>query len=253
MATTPFFPQNTPPPSVPLLHLQPNPQLVAIRRVHPLPSTVRKPFLVYLNAFSHSYPTVYTFVVTLSLLFVIFGSLVIRSVRLRRQRNAALLAGIAAGTYVPTTGPRGKRDTILAPKPHLWEAYTVPVDDTEKGWAGIWPVGGSTFVLVTETPAYVKSQSPRASWWSQLRIPFFGSRRRSVRPDPRSTTLTTPSLEEPLAPTPVSSEPIQISVLISMPIPPTHGTPENQNRSDGPPLVELGVTQVKYAPRPATL
>jgi hypothetical protein len=221
--------------------------------------------------------TNFFYTVTLSLLFVIFGSLVIRSVRLRRQRNAALLASIAAGTYMPTTGPRGKRDTVLAPKPHLWETYIVPVDDTEKGWAGIlvrhssppleyfpltllpWinvqPVGGATFVPVTETPAHVKSQSPRASWRSQLRIPFFGSRRRSVRPDPRSNTLTTPSLEAPLAPTPspVSSEPIQLSVLISMPIPPTHGTPENQNRSEGPPLVELGVTQVKYAPRPETL
>jgi hypothetical protein len=81
---------------------------------------------------------IFYYIVTLSLLFLIFGSLVIRSVRLRRQRNAALLAGIAAGTYLPTTGPRGKRNTFLAPKPHLWEAYTVPVDDTEKGWAGIW-------------------------------------------------------------------------------------------------------------------
>jgi hypothetical protein len=78
-----------------------------------------------------------TFAVTLSLLFVIFGTLVIRSVRLRRQRNAALLAGIPPGTLLPTTAQRGKRDTILAPKPLMWEAYIVPLNHSEKGWGGM--------------------------------------------------------------------------------------------------------------------
>jgi hypothetical protein len=79
-----------------------------------------------------------TFVVTLSLLFVIFGTLVVRSVRLRRQRNAVLLAGcIPPGTHLPATAQRGKRDSPLAPKPLLWEAHLVPLNVSEKGWGGI--------------------------------------------------------------------------------------------------------------------
>ncbi|KAI0248019.1 hypothetical protein BJV78DRAFT_1363793, partial [Lactifluus subvellereus] len=113
----------------------------------------------------------YTFVVTLSLLFVIFGTLVVRSVRLRRQRNAAVLAAIAAGTYVPATALRGKSDGPLAPKPLLWEAHVVPVDDAEKGWGGIFPVAGTTLVSVKESPPnFLRSQ--HTSWRSQLPIPF---------------------------------------------------------------------------------
>lgn len=33
---------------------------------------------------------------------------------------------------------RGKGDGTLAPKPFLWETHIVPVNDAEKGWAGLF-------------------------------------------------------------------------------------------------------------------
>lgn len=104
----------------------------------------------------------------------------------------------------------------------------------------VQPVAGTTLVPATEPPAKFLS-SQHTSWRSQLPIPFLGSR----RSDPPSTAPTTPSLEPP-APPPHSSEPIHLSVLISMPMPPAYGKVEHSN--GGPPVVEFGIAQVGYAP-----
>ncbi|KAH9958111.1 hypothetical protein BC827DRAFT_1269726 [Russula dissimulans] len=190
----------------------------------------------------------YTFVATLSLLFVIFSMLVARSVRLRRQRHAAVLAAIATGSYSPSnTALHGRRaGNLLAPKPVLWEARIVPSLEstninTEKGWDEILPLAGATMVLVTKSPeSGVRFE--RAPQRSQLRIPAFATRP-SVVPDPS----TVPPLEASIAfPAPAPSKPIHLSVLVSMPTPPVPWMDQREN--GGPPVVELGVTKAEYAP-----
>lgn len=65
---------------------------------------------------------------------MIFGALVARTIHLRRRRNAAYLAAIAAGTYVTPPHNGKRRYDPLLPKPALWEVHTTP-HDPEKGWA----------------------------------------------------------------------------------------------------------------------
>jgi hypothetical protein len=64
----------------------------------------------------------------------IFAALVTRSVRRRRQRNAAFVAALASGTYGPH---RGNRGGAAESKPVLWEARITSVYDEGKGWAGL--------------------------------------------------------------------------------------------------------------------
>lgn len=71
---------------------------------------------------------------------MIFVALVTRSIQVRRRRNAAFLAAVAAGTYVPPPLNGKRRDDPLLPKPMLWDAYIspgAPPHDPEKGWAEI--------------------------------------------------------------------------------------------------------------------
>jgi hypothetical protein len=104
------------------------------------------------------YSTDLTPTATLALLTLIFGALVARSIHIRRRRNAAILAAIAAGTYVPP--PNSKwRDDPLAPKPMLWEVHISLSQDLEKGW---------TTILV-RTPTSLEAHSilmncPARSW-----------------------------------------------------------------------------------------
>lgn len=206
----------------------------------------------------------YTFVATLALLFVIFGALIARSVHMRRRRNAAILAAIAAGTYVPQPRTSKRRDDPLAPKPVLWEVHTgpaSPADDPEKGWAGILPVAGATLVPVSVTqqapPAplqhSVGSLDRRASWsprWLSRVPSFFGRGRRPTGP-PAAPDLPTIASSGPLAssseppPPPLPSEPVRLAVLISMPTRTARGRPEHEKGE--PPVVEFGVAQVTYA------
>ncbi|KAI9457487.1 hypothetical protein BJY52DRAFT_501922 [Lactarius psammicola] len=207
----------------------------------------------------------YTFLATLSLLFVIFGALVARSVHLRRRRNAAILAAIAAGTYVPSPRNNKRRDDPLAPKPVLWDVHIAPgspAHDPEKGWAGILPVSGATLVPVTQqTPGPLRRSvgSWRTSWSPRrlLRVPFFGRSRQSTGPPaspdlpsrapPTITGLASslePSTSSPLPSLP-PSEPVHLAVLISMPTRTARGRSEHEN--GGPPVVEFGVAHVAYA------
>jgi hypothetical protein len=61
--------------------------------------------------------------------------------RIRRRRNAAILAAIAAGTTVPPTRNGKRRSDPLSYKPKLWEVHVTPgpptTHDPEKGWAEI--------------------------------------------------------------------------------------------------------------------
>jgi hypothetical protein len=66
----------------------------------------------------------------------IFAALVTRSVRRRRQRNAAFVAALASGTYGPSGARRGNRDGVPE-KPVLWESLVTSVFDEAKGWAGL--------------------------------------------------------------------------------------------------------------------
>ncbi|KAH8986468.1 hypothetical protein EDB92DRAFT_2116410 [Lactarius akahatsu] len=207
----------------------------------------------------------YTFLATLSLLFVIFGALVARSVHLRRRRNAVILASIAAGTYVPPPQNSKRRDDPLAPKPVLWEVHITPGSpphDPEKGWAGILPVAGGTLVPVTQQtlgPLRGSVGSWRTSWSARrlLRVPFLGRRHQSTGPPTtpdhpsRAPTITAglaSSLELPVS-SPSSprlpSEPVHLAVLISMPIRTARWRAEHEN--GGAPVVEFGVTRVAYA------
>jgi len=103
------------------------------------------------------------------------------------------------------------------------------------------PLAGATMVPVTKSPeSDLKFQ--RASWRSRLRIPAFATRH-PVEPD----LPIVPPLESPPAfPAPASSEPIHLSVLVSMPMPPVRWVTQRENGE--PPVVELGVTKVQYAP-----
>ncbi|KAI0295178.1 hypothetical protein B0F90DRAFT_1820666 [Multifurca ochricompacta] len=198
----------------------------------------------------------YTFVATLSLLFVIFGILVARSVRLRRRRNAAVLAAIAAGTYVPPSTRNGRKlDGPLAPKPVLWEAHLsspLPLDvsHVEKGWADIFPIAGATLVPdATPTPNTpddnLTSWSRSTSWRSRLRrisSLISGTGRRPSNPPLTPALNDPPAL--PLSPA-LPSAPVHLAVLISMPVPPPRGTLHRSN--SGPPIVEFGVTHVAQA------
>ncbi|KAN0141571.1 hypothetical protein V8E53_000033 [Lactarius tabidus] len=191
----------------------------------------------------------YTFIATLSLLLVIFGALVARSIHLRRRRNAAFIAAIAAGTYIPPL-PNGKRriDPLL-PEPALWEVHITPPHDPEKGWAEMLPVAGATLVPVTrQTIAPLRRASWHPGWLSR-----FGRGQSTGPPAAPEDTLRTPpaaattgSLETPeSSPPPPPPEPVSLAVLISMPTRTARGRAENDVR--GPPVVEFGVAHVSYA------
>ncbi|KAI0297764.1 hypothetical protein BC826DRAFT_1001249 [Russula brevipes] len=173
------------------------------------------------NPGSSSIPPV-SLCLILSLFLVIFGALVARSVRQRRQRNITAFAALTSGA------PQ-------ALKPALWEARVVPVDGGAKGWDGICPVAGAMLVPVEKTPARgVRLQHP-ASWRSRLRFPLLGRRPQTAPDLPPADPLP----ESPAS----SSESVHLTVLISMPTP-LHGKARQDN--EGPPVVELGIAQVTY-------
>ena len=60
----------------------------------------------------------------------IIAALVTRSVRRRRQRNAAFVAALASGAYGPTVGAPES-------KPVMWETLITSVDDEGESWAGL--------------------------------------------------------------------------------------------------------------------
>jgi len=71
-------------------------------------------------------------------LFVtILATLVTRSVRRRRQRNAAFAVALASGTFGPSGAHRGNQDGAPASKPILWETLITSVSDEGKGWGDI--------------------------------------------------------------------------------------------------------------------
>jgi len=172
--------------------------------------------------------SLYIFSVILILFVIVLSGFVFRSVRRRRLRNAAHSA--------LTSGAHGS-----AQKPAMWEAYIETVDDEEKGWTGIWtvavampgPMGDAKHQPGPEHP------TPRRS---RLRFPSLHSR---ISSNPSQTS--NPS-EPPLTPA-MSSGPAQLTVLIAMPNS-IHGEAGNENGNGGPPVVELGITQVSYAPAP---
>ncbi|KAH9969827.1 hypothetical protein BC827DRAFT_1163146 [Russula dissimulans] len=118
----------------------------------------------------------------------------------------------------------------------MWEASIDPIDDREKGWAGMWPVALAMPGPISDLKSQPQPQHPTA-WRSRLHFPSLGSRVSSNPPQ-------TPHPSESLTPM-TSSPPAQLTVLIAMP---THG--EARKEKEGPPVVELGVTWVSYAPAP---
>jgi hypothetical protein len=216
-------------------------------------NTVRCAVYIFSGQFSPSavlglHPPTDPTLVILALFVTIFAALVTRSVRRRRQRNASFLAALASGTYGP---PRGNQDWVPESKPVLWEARITSVYDEGKGLAGLsvrhfpnrshayyypyaegvgrhQPVAG-----VTSVPAHeAKSQQP-ASRQPRLRFPNPGT-----RPAAPNLPPTTPPLESLAS----SSNPIYMTVLVSMPSPRAHERARQGNA--GPPVVELGVAEV---------
>jgi hypothetical protein len=186
----------------------------------------------------------------------IFAALVTRSVRRRRQRNTAFAAALASGTYGPSGAHRGNQDWVPESKPVLWETLITSVYDEGKGWAGLtvrqFPNRSHSLIIirmlrasahgqpvagVTSVPAHeAKSQHP-ASRQPRLRFPHPGT-----RPAAPNLPPTTPPLESLAS----SSNPIYLTVLVSMPSPRAHGKPRQGN--GGPPVVELGVAEVTCKP-----
>lgn len=190
----------------------------------------------------------YTFIATIALLLVIFGALVARTIHLRRRRNAAYLAAIAAGTYVTPPHNGKRRYDPLLPKPALWEVHTTP-HDPEKGWAEMLPVAGATLVPVTRQTI---TPLRRASWHLRC-LSSYGRGHQFIAPPtapdvPSRTpvTATTASLETPESSPPVPPpEPVSLAVLISMPTRTARTRAEQE--FGGPPVVEFGVAHVSYA------
>ncbi|KAF8269175.1 hypothetical protein EI94DRAFT_1032776 [Lactarius quietus] len=186
---------------------------------------------------------VHAFLATLSLLFVIFGALIGRSIQLRRRR------AIAEGTHVPPPHNGNWQDDHLLLTPILWEVHIAPSHDPEKGWAEILPVAGATFV-----PVACQCQTPRPSRrasWSPQQLSRFARGQQSTAPPAvpdlpvRTPTAASASLESPEPPSPPLSEPVRLAVLISMPTRTTHGRVEHE--IGRPPVVEFGVARVAYA------
>ena len=178
----------------------------------------------------------------------ILGILVTRSVRRRRQRNGAFLAALASGTPSVRRGNNG-----VPEKPVLWESLITSVDDEGKGWAGIgaaflqfayynlYPEGvchGQPVAGVTSVPVHeAKSQRPSAFRQPRPRFPPVGTRHPIAPNSPNSTALP---LESPVP----SSNPVYLTVLVSMPMPRAHEDAKQVKGSGGPPIVELGVAEV---------
>ena len=102
------------------------------------------------------------------------------------------------------------------------------------------PVAGATLVPITKISTDdVKSQRPS---FGRLRLPTFGDR----RPTASDLLQTTPSLERPASP----SEPLHLTVLISMPTPHAGKAGQDNKNNNGPSAVavELGIAQVAYTP-----
>jgi hypothetical protein len=191
---------------------------------------------------------------------MILGAFVTRTVRRRRQRNAAALTALTTGDYGRTTVPRGKFDKLPASKPVVWETRVTSMDDEAKGWASIFvsllshpsplaldyqphtevrygqPVAGATVVPVTNTPEHDVNFQRLASWRSRVRF----SPHRNHRPIVADPSPIVPSMEPPAS----SPAPMHLTFLISMPTPMTRTKVGQEN--GGPPVVELGVAQVSY-------
>lgn len=80
------------------------------------------------------------------------------------------------------------------------------------------------------------------SWPSRLRFSPNRSRHQHQPPIAADASPTLPSVEPP----PPSPDPVDLTVLISMPSPFAHTKAGQEN--GGPPVVELGVAQVAYTP-----
>ncbi|KAH9991242.1 hypothetical protein BJV77DRAFT_962899 [Russula vinacea] len=172
--------------------------------------------------------------VNLPSLSVCLGVLVVRSVRRRRQRNAAFVAALASGSYGPLAALRGKHEGPQ-PQPVLWETLITSAYDAGKGWAGLLPVAG-----VMPVPTHEATSRHPASRQPRRRFPALGTRR-PVAPD---LPPTAPSLESPA----LSTGSMCLTVLISMPTQLAHG---KARQGRGPPVVELGVAQ--YGALPAAI
>lgn len=184
----------------------------------------------------------------------ILAALVTRSVRRRRQHNATFAAALASGAYGPSGAHRGNRDGVLDSKPVLWETFITSVDnEEEKGWAGIsvrhfsfaycYPYAegvcyGQPVAGVTSVPAHEAKSQHSVSRQPRLRFP----RTTGTRPAASNLPPTAPPLESLAS----SSNPIYLTVLISMPSPRAHEKPRQDN--GGPPVVELGVAEVACKP-----
>lgn len=187
---------------------------------------------------------------------MIVAVLVVRSVRRRRQRNAAFVAALASGSYGPLAALRGKHEGPQ-PQPVLWETLITSAYDAGKGWAGLlvgffnahslldyycYPYAegvchGQPVAGVMPVPTHEATSRHPASRQPRRRFPALGTRR-PVAPD---LPPTAPSLESPA----LSTGSMCLTVLISMPTQLAHG---KARQGRGPPVVELGVAQVTCMP-----
>jgi hypothetical protein len=191
--------------------------------------------------------------VILALFVTIVAALVTRSIRRRRQRNAAFAADLASGRYGPLGSRRGNQDRFQVSKPVLWETLITSEYDEGNGWAGIsvrhFPAGPIIRMLTegvchnqplageTSVPAHEAESQHPVPRQPRLRFPHPGT-----RPPAPNLPPTTPQLES-LA---TSSNPIYLTVLVSMPSPWSH---EKSRQGNGePPVVEFGVAEVTCTP-----
>jgi hypothetical protein len=192
--------------------------------------------------------------VIIALFVTILAALVTRSVRRRRQRNAAFAAALASGAYGPSGAHRGNQDGASVSKPVMWETFITSVYDEGTGWASIsvrhllilfayyrpytegvydgQPVAGETLV-----PAHEAKSQHSAPRHPRLRFPHPGTR-------PAASNPSLPSTAPPLESLASSSNPIYLTVFVSMPSPWANEKPRQGN---GGPL-EFGVTEVTCTP-----
>ncbi|KAH7911844.1 hypothetical protein BJ138DRAFT_1112834 [Hygrophoropsis aurantiaca] len=190
-------------------------------------------------------------VATLVLLLAVSSAIVIRSLVLRRRHQRLVEEAIRAGTWNPNQAydpHSGRRRREIGEKPKLWETWLRNGEDgdntTEKGrWDDIMPVHAAYLDLSspsapapTNDPVSRSESPPRTSRFLR---PF----QRRAPPSPSPPVISPPidSSSADISPRSRSPSPtVRLAVLIAMPSPP----PQHTREDDGPPIVEIGITDV---------
>jgi hypothetical protein len=219
-------------------------------------------------------------IATLVLLLAVSSAIVIRSLILRRRHQRIVEEAIRAGTWLPNQPyePRGtRRRRDIGKKPKLWEAWLRSGEEAEAeepgkskcAWDDIMvrrlpplrkcSFANSSFIVTQPVyAAHIKSTPiPRV-----LSAEEEGEEEPQIRTDASSNSSSSrtmrflrpfrtpfsPTKSSPIVPhtppsSPLVSAPpaVSVAVLIAMPTP-RH---PNSRETDGPPVIELGVVNVR--------